>query len=87
MELFAKIVHCIQPLTIFAKQFILFVSQGYEYAYDKTKQNPGVWSLISQKIRSAISEYLFLNSILCSNYYPAVRRLIKNSIHVSFISN
>ena len=44
-----------QPLTIFAKHFILGVSQGCEYASDKTKQNPGVLSLISQKIRTAIS--------------------------------
>ena len=34
MELFAKIVDCVQPLTIFAKHLILFVSQGYEYASD-----------------------------------------------------
>ena len=48
MELFPKIVDCIQPLTIFAKHFI-FVSQGYEYASEKTKQNTGVLSFISQK--------------------------------------
>ena len=36
MERFAKIVDCIQPLTIFAKHFISFVSQGYGYASDKT---------------------------------------------------
>ena len=40
MEFLAKIVHCIQPLTIFAKHFTLVFSQGYEYASDKTKQNP-----------------------------------------------
>ena len=40
MELFAKIFDCFQPLT---KHFILFVSQSYEYASDKTKQNPGVF--------------------------------------------
>ena len=46
MELCGKIVACIQPLTIFAKNFILGVSQDYEYAFDKVKQNPGVvpWS-------------------------------------------
>ena len=54
MKLFAKIVNCIQPLTIFAKHFILGVSQGYKYASDKTKQNPGALSLISQKIKTEI---------------------------------
>ena len=34
MKLFAEIVDCIQPLTIFAKHFSLGVSQGYEYASD-----------------------------------------------------
>ena len=66
MELFAKIVDCIQPLTIFSKHFILFVSQGYEYASDRTKQNPGILSFISQKISTAISANLFLNLILSS---------------------
>ena len=55
MELFPKIVDCIQPLTIFAKDFLLGLSQGYKYASDKTKQNPGALSLISQKVRTAIS--------------------------------
>ena len=36
MELSA-IADCIQPLTIFAKHFILGVSQGYEYVPDKAK--------------------------------------------------
>ena len=70
---FAKIVDCIQPLTIFAKHFILFVSQGYEYASEKTEQNLGVLSFISQKIRTIISANLFLNSILPSHYYFVVR--------------
>ena len=51
VELSAKIVDCIQQLTIFVKHFILDVSQGYEYASDKAKQNPGALSLIPQKIR------------------------------------
>ena len=55
MELSPKIIDCIQPLTIFAKHFILGVSQGYEYASDKAKQNSGALSLISQKIRTATS--------------------------------
>ena len=49
MELSAKIIGCIQPLTIFMKHFILGISKGYEYASDKTKQNPGALSLIPQK--------------------------------------
>ena len=59
MELFAKIVDCIQPLTIFAKHFRLGVSQGYEYASAKAKQNTGALSLIPQKIRTAISGNFF----------------------------
>ena len=49
MELFAKIIGCIQPLTIFAKRSILGVSQGYEYASNKSKQKPDALSVISQK--------------------------------------
>ena len=44
MEHSAKIVGCIQPLTIFAKHFILGFSQGREHASDKVKQNPGALS-------------------------------------------
>ena len=44
-----------------------------EYASVKTKQNPCVFSFISQKIRTAISADLFLNSILSSHYCLAVR--------------
>ena len=46
MDLFTKIVDCIQLLTIFTKHFMLFVLQGYEYASNKTQQNPGVLSFI-----------------------------------------
>ena len=53
--IFAKIVDCIQWLNDFTKHFLLGVSQDYEYASDKTKQNPSALSLISQKIRTAIS--------------------------------
>ena len=62
-----------------------FVLQSYEYASDKTKQNPGVFSFISQKISTAISANLFLDSIFTSHYYLAVRHY--SQIHVSFISN
>ena len=46
MKLFAKIVDCIQPLTI-SKDFILGFLQGYKCDYDKTKQNPGALSFVS----------------------------------------
>ena len=59
MEFSTKIVECIQPLTIFGKQFILGVSQGYEYVSGKATQNPGALSLISQKIRTTISADFF----------------------------
>ena len=59
MELSAKIVDCIQPLTIFAKHFVLGVSTSYEYASDKAKQNPGALSLIPQKVRATISSNFF----------------------------
>ena len=48
IELSSKIVDCIQPITIFAKHFILRVSQGHEYASDNAKQNPGALPLIPQ---------------------------------------
>ena len=59
MEFSTKIVDCIHPFTIFAKHFMLGVSQSYEYVSDKAKQNPGVLSLIPQKIRTAISANFF----------------------------
>ena len=59
MGLSAKIVDSIQPLTIFAKHLILGVSQGYEYASHKAKQNPDALSLVPQKIRTAISANFF----------------------------
>ena len=58
MEHFAKVVDCIQPLTIFAKHFVLGVSQGYENASDKTKQSRGALSFISQKISPVVSANL-----------------------------
>ena len=59
MEFSTKIVDCIQLLTIFAKHFVIGVSQGCEYVSDKAKQNPGALSLIPQKIRTAISANVF----------------------------
>ena len=50
MNFSAKIVDCIQPLTIYSHG----VSQCYEYARDKAKQNPGALSLTPQKIRTTI---------------------------------
>ena len=59
MEHFAKVVDCIQPLTIFAKHFVLGVAQGYENASDKTKQSRGALSFISQKISPVVSANFF----------------------------
>ena len=59
MELSAKIVDCIRPLTILAKHFILGVSQGYEYISDKAEQNPGALSFIPPKIRTVFSANFF----------------------------
>ena len=55
MKLFAKIFDCIQPLTIFSKDFILGFLQRFKCDCDKTKQNPGALSFVSKKIRTAIS--------------------------------
>ena len=55
MKFSAKIVDCIQLLTI----YLYGVSQGYEYACDKAKQNPGVLSFIPQKIRATIPTNFF----------------------------
>ena len=59
MELFAKLVDCIQPLTVFGKHSILGISQAFEYASDKTKQKPGAFSFMSQNIWNAISADFF----------------------------
>ena len=59
MEFSTNIIDCIHPFTIFAKHFILGVSQGYEYVSDNAKQNPDALSLIPQKIRTAISVNFF----------------------------
>ena len=46
MELSSKIVDCIQLITIFAKHFILWLSQGHGYDSDNAKQNFDALSLI-----------------------------------------
>ena len=73
MELSPKMVHCIQPLTNIAKHFILSVSQGYEHASDKSKQNPDAFSLIPQIIRTSVPANFFphLHTILYSHYIVA----------------
>ena len=74
-------------MTVFAKQFIWFVSQGYEYALIKLNKILVCCHLFNKKLGLyVISAKLFLNSILSSRYYLAVR-LTTNSKHVSFISN
>ena len=85
MELFAKLVNCIWSLTIFAKPFISFVSQGYGYASDKTKQNPCVFFFISQKIRCSLCKFIFKFNFIFA-LLPC-RDTITNSIYMSFISN
>ena len=90
MELFAKIVDCIQPLTIFEKHSILGVSQCYEHASDKTKQNPDALSFIWEKVE--------LDGNFCNFFHFQIQfylniitlgetLLIPISINVSLISN
>ena len=59
MELSAKIVDCIQSLTVFAKHFVLGVAQCYDYAADRAKQILGALSHIPQKISTAIFASFF----------------------------
>ena len=77
MKLFAKIVNCIQPFAVFGKHFIIGVSQGYKNVSNKTKQKLGALSLISQKIRTAISaNFFYFYSTLFSRYYLEVRHYL-----------
>ena len=57
----------------FCKTIHIICFRGLWICLDKTKQNLSVLSFISQKVRTAISANLFLNSILSSRYYLAVR--------------
>ena len=69
---------------------IIGVSQGYEYASNKTKQKLGALPFISPKIRTAIAmkisftfKFIFIFTLLtCGDTL-----LITNSIHVPLISN
>ena len=54
------------------------------YASVKTIQNPGVLSFISQNIRTAVFAILFLNLVLSSHYYLAVRS--QSQIQYTFLS-
>ena len=88
MELSTKLVDCIQPLTIFAKHFILGASQIYEYVSHKSKQNPAAFSLAPQKLglqSLQISSTFKFNFIFTLLYTETL--LITNSTHVSLISN
>ena len=90
MEFFVKIVDWIQPLTIFTRDFILGASQGYEYASDKSKQNFGALSLISQKKLRQQSLKIF--SIFKFNFIftllPCSETLLpRSSMQVPLISN
>ena len=63
-----------KQLTVFNRWLFLqntFI--GLWRCLDKTKQNPGVLSFISQKNRTIISANIFSNSILSSCYYVAIR--------------
>ena len=44
---------------LYSEQFISGISQGCEYASNKTRQNPSALPFISQKIRTAISIFKF----------------------------
>ena len=79
MDIFAKLVECIQPLTVFIKCSILGISQGYEYGSNKTKPKPTALSSVSQELRFVP----FLNSSLSPHYYLALRLLITSSINVT----
>ena len=84
MAFSTKIVDCIQPLTNFAKHFILGASQSYEYVSNKAKQNPGALSPISQNVGAAISANFFHFFFTLPS---GETLMIKNSVHVSLISN
>ena len=87
MELSPKIVDCVQSLSIFAKHFILGVSQGYEYASNETKQNPCALSL-KFHIKLAL-QYLQISSTFKFNFIFTLTcgetLLITNSIHTFFL--
>ena len=87
MEYSAKIVDCIEPLTIFEKDFKRFW-QGYEYASDKSKQKPGALSLILKKL--GLQSLQFLSTFefnITFTLHCGETLLITNSLHVSLISN
>ena len=75
--------------TIFAKRSILCVSQGYEYASNKTKQKPGCCHLFHKNLGlqslqiSSIFKFNFIFTLL--SYGETL--LITNSINASLISN
>ena len=58
---------------IFEKQFILFVSQNYEYALIKLNEILVCCHLIHKKSGLQSLHILFLNYILSSRFYLAVR--------------
>ena len=74
MELSVKIVDSIQPLAIFSKHFILGVLQGYQYVFDKAKQNPVALSLIPIfLIIYNLCKFLPLLNLALSSHYLAMR--------------
>ena len=57
----------------FCKTLYIICFTGLWICLGKTKQNPGVLSFISEKIRIGISANLFLNSVLSSHCYLGER--------------
>ena len=86
MDCFAKIVDCIQLLTIFAKVFILFVSQCYEYASDKTKQNLVRCHLFNKRFGLQSAKFIFKFNFIIT-LLPCRETLITNLVYVPFLSN
>ena len=89
MELFAKIVDSVQPLTIFAKHFILGVSHGYVYASDQLNRILVCCHLFHKKLAL---QSLQISSTFKFNFIFTLLRcgetlLITYSIHASLISN
>ena len=89
MEVSEKIVNCIQPLTIFAKQFILDVSQGYmSMSLIRLNKMLVRCYLLHKKLGlqflriSSDFKFSFIFTLPCGKTL-----LITNSIHVFLISN
>ena len=86
MELFAKIVHGSKPLTIFGKNSILDVRQGYEYAYENANRLQFLCSnLCLEKLKPKI---LSINQIAMILYqqYPQKEFILNLGIFLLLLS-